>query len=342
MKRRSDVNQEKSKNPALESFSTQAYLSVNKRILKKFGPEGAIFLANLIDNYLYYLHSHAIKGEWFYVTHQKQMTQTGIQSEYRIRKWKKYFQKLEILELRFMGQPGKEYYKINEKVLWKILGFSSKEIEGLALKKSEGSISINTNKIKTKNKKMSFIDFQDFLEKFPKEWQKNEDFQEALESFILHRKEINRKLTDRAANGIVNKAVKTDIVRTILSIWRSIESGWTSIFPDKEELPESLEEPIGARIARWYSLGRKKPPAALLRRFARSNKPHEHEIVKRWERTPSSSLLVTRYAEWLEKQNWISDKEAWKLYEPDGKVFKRFLSSYQREIGVNIITGEEV
>ena len=44
----------------LDLFSSEAYLVVNKSLLKKYGPDKAIFISNLVDKLRYFLKSGQI------------------------------------------------------------------------------------------------------------------------------------------------------------------------------------------------------------------------------------------------------------------------------------------
>lgn len=96
---------------ALEIFSSQAYFIVNKRLLIHYGPEVAIFLSNLIDRYKYFLDKESLKDDWFFMTHEKQMEQTGLTIT-KIRNCKNKLINDHILRVERRGTPAKEWYFI--------------------------------------------------------------------------------------------------------------------------------------------------------------------------------------------------------------------------------------
>ena len=128
-----------SQDHALELFSSDAFLSVNKRLLKYAGPSVAIFLGNLIDKYKYFKHRGMDENDWFFQTHEWQKEATGL-SEKNIRKCKKQLINAEILQTCQKGVPAKEWYKINvNKLIVCIEDISIYEKqEGLDLPKGEG------------------------------------------------------------------------------------------------------------------------------------------------------------------------------------------------------------
>ena len=60
-----------SKSFALEILSSESYLVVNKKLIKQFGPDTAIFLSNLIDKYKYFQDKQILIEDGFYITHKK-------------------------------------------------------------------------------------------------------------------------------------------------------------------------------------------------------------------------------------------------------------------------------
>jgi hypothetical protein len=97
---------------ALEIFSSDAYLVVNKKLLQHYGPDTAIFLSNLIDKYKYFLDHEKIKDGWFFLLHDQQILDTGLNIG-RIRNCKKQLKEDHILETKMKGQPAKEWYLLN-------------------------------------------------------------------------------------------------------------------------------------------------------------------------------------------------------------------------------------
>ena len=105
----------------LDLFSSEAYLVVNKSLLKKYGPDKAIFISNLVDKLRYFLRSGQCSSDgWFFQLHKTQIETLNI-SEYAIREYKKFFQKEGILKTRNVGCPAKQYYALDlERLVGKI------------------------------------------------------------------------------------------------------------------------------------------------------------------------------------------------------------------------------
>lgn len=99
---------------ALELFSSDAYLTLNKKLLKTFGPEKAIFISNLIDKFKYFQkrYPHAIIDGWFYRSHKDQINETGL-TNYAIQKCKKELQIDGVISIKKQGIPAKEWMKIH-------------------------------------------------------------------------------------------------------------------------------------------------------------------------------------------------------------------------------------
>jgi hypothetical protein len=97
---------------ALELYSSDAYLTINKRLLQRYGPDVTIYLCNLIDKYRYFLKQNTLINNAFFLTHEQQMEQTGL-SITRLRNCKEILKSEQILSIKRIGTPSKEYYTIN-------------------------------------------------------------------------------------------------------------------------------------------------------------------------------------------------------------------------------------
>ena len=105
---------------ALEIFSSEAYLSVNKRLLYHYGPNIAIYLSNLVDKYKYFKDKKESNGDWFYIIHKNQKEQTGLTIT-KIRSCKLKLKQDGILTTLMKGSPPKEWYKINFQLLLQLI-----------------------------------------------------------------------------------------------------------------------------------------------------------------------------------------------------------------------------
>lgn len=109
------------KNLALELFSSDAFLVINKKLLIHYGPDTAVFLSNLVDKYRYFEYKKMLKDEeWFYLTHEQVMAQTGL-TETKIRTCKAKLRNDNIISTKMMELPIKEFYHFNWKTLIKIM-----------------------------------------------------------------------------------------------------------------------------------------------------------------------------------------------------------------------------
>ncbi len=81
------------------------HLQVNQGLCLAFGPEFAVFIANLYDQ-------EPSPNTWFVLGHVKQMNQTGM-SQHAIRKCKKMAQQLGFLRTKLGGLPCKEWYLLD-------------------------------------------------------------------------------------------------------------------------------------------------------------------------------------------------------------------------------------
>lgn len=104
------------KNLGLELFRSQAYLMINKNLIKMLGTELAIYLENLVDKYKYYQDRGMLEDDCFFLTHKDQQEQLGL-TEYQIRRRKKELVELGLISIIKKGVPCKEFYKIHFDVL---------------------------------------------------------------------------------------------------------------------------------------------------------------------------------------------------------------------------------
>ena len=128
-------------------LSSSAFLIVNKQLAKQVGLKGAVLLADLISKEEYFIANGMTDG-WFFNTEANIERDTTLTS-YQQRKVLKTLKKYEIIETKRKGIPAKQYFKINEANLLKIL--SCEETEELVVKKlndlSETNLTtINKNK----------------------------------------------------------------------------------------------------------------------------------------------------------------------------------------------------
>jgi len=128
---------------ALEAFSSDSFLVVNKTLIKVFGLQEAVFLSNLIDKYRYFYQRGMLQEDGgFFLTFEQQSEQIGL-SSHQLRKCKKSIESEKILKTYKKGIPSKEFYILNMKQLVDIIKeteYTSRPLksEGLDPLKSEG------------------------------------------------------------------------------------------------------------------------------------------------------------------------------------------------------------
>lgn len=134
---------------ALQLFSSDNFITLNKKLLETQGPEAAVFIANLVDKFLFFKSTNQLKeGRWFFLLHSSQMQSTGM-NEDRIRKYKKYFIEKGIISSKMMGNPAKEWYKIHVSSLLSLINNSPVSFQ--RSEKSEGSYNIYYTNIYSNN-----------------------------------------------------------------------------------------------------------------------------------------------------------------------------------------------
>ena len=164
-----------SNDQALELFSSDSFLVVNKRLLSYYGPEVSVFLSNLVDKFKYFQQRNLLEdGEWFYLIHAHQIQQTGL-TETKLRRCKETLRKDGIIETRMGGKPAKEKYKL---ILYNLLKtLENKRSRNLTPKPYENARAIKENKkdketssyeTASKNGQITPSQFEKFWTLYPK------------------------------------------------------------------------------------------------------------------------------------------------------------------------------
>ena len=210
---------------ALEIFRTDAFLAINKKLIRVLGLEKALFISNLIDKYKYFYDREMLTEDGgFYNTHEDQIYETGL-TEYQIRKCKKELIEMGILKTEKRGVPAKEFYFINFQLLitmvlgkklniegqdlTKIEGQDLTKTEGQDLTKTEGHLYNKTKDNKTKGNKNLFSDLE--IEDKQDKNSRYVPLAEKLASIIRKNKRIN-VTPQRIASWAneIRKLVETD------------------------------------------------------------------------------------------------------------------------------------
>lgn len=105
----------------LSHISSQSFLVVNKKILQILGPNQTILLSNLIDKYQYFRdRGRLVKNEWFFLTREKQMEQTGL-TEHHWNTSRSELENRELIVTKRMGVPARLHYKIDLRQIWALI-----------------------------------------------------------------------------------------------------------------------------------------------------------------------------------------------------------------------------
>jgi hypothetical protein len=127
MKRTKQNKRDISQELALELFSSDAYLTLNKKLLKKFGPEKAVFLSNLIDKFKYFKSRGMLEDDWSFLDRERELEDTGL-TNYAIRKCKKELVENGILSIQKRGIPARIWTKIHFNVLLEVTNSLGQEV----------------------------------------------------------------------------------------------------------------------------------------------------------------------------------------------------------------------
>jgi hypothetical protein len=219
-------------------LSSSAFLIVNKQLAKQVGLKGAVLLADLISKEEYFIANGMTDG-WFFNTEANIEKDTTLTS-YQQRKVLKTLKKNEIIETKRKGIPAKQYFKINEANLLKIL--SCEETEELVVKKlndlSETKLTtINKNKeIKTINNTISSR-----RSNFEKEVFNSEYHTDLCKEFFDYWTEPNKSNTKMKFE--LNKTWSTKLR---LKTWASNQKKW-----DKSKSNKKTMSKLDAQINEW-------------------------------------------------------------------------------------------
>ena len=94
-------------------LSSESFLLVNKRLIKIFGLDCAIFLSDLISKELYFENKNQIDSEgFFFNTQENRSEDTGL-SPYKQTASIEKLKEINVLSVKRIGLPARQYFKIN-------------------------------------------------------------------------------------------------------------------------------------------------------------------------------------------------------------------------------------
>ena len=101
-------------------LSSTAFIVLNKELARQIGLKAAILLADLISKEQYFIDNGGITDGWFFNTEANIQADTTL-NPYHQRKCIKELKKHQLIEVKRMGIPAKQYFKINEELVVQIL-----------------------------------------------------------------------------------------------------------------------------------------------------------------------------------------------------------------------------
>ena len=219
-------------------LSSSAFLIVNKQLAKQVGLKGAVLLADLISKEEYFIANGMTDG-WFFNTEANIERDTTLTS-YQQRKVLKTLKKYEIIETKRKGIPAKQYFKINEANLLKIL--SCEETKELVVKKLNDLSETNLTTInKNKEIKINNNTISNRRDKFVFEVLTFDYDESILNGFIDYWTEPNKSNTKMKYE--LNKTWSTKLR---LKTWANNQKKW-----DKPQSNKKTMSKLDAQINEW-------------------------------------------------------------------------------------------
>ena len=96
------------------------FIITNRNLINKFGLNSAVMLGELYGRSNYFKERNELKYGYFFATKDSIEKSTKL-SPYKQRKATSILQAVGILDVKHIDIPPKNYYKINEEKLWKVL-----------------------------------------------------------------------------------------------------------------------------------------------------------------------------------------------------------------------------
>jgi hypothetical protein len=219
-------------------LSSSAFLIVNKKLAKQVGLKGAVLLADLISKEEYFIANGMTDG-WFFNTEANIERDTTLTS-YQQRKVLKMLKKYQIIETKRKGIPAKQYFKINEANLLKIL--SCEETKQLVVNKLNDLSETNLTTI-NKNKEIRITNniISNRRNDFVFEVLSFDYDESILNGFIDYWTEPNKSNTKMKFE--LNKTWKTELR---LKTWAANQKKW-----DKPKSNSKGMSKLDAQINEW-------------------------------------------------------------------------------------------
>ena len=100
-------------------LSSTAFIVLNKQLARQIGLKAAILLSDLISKEEYFI-AHGMSDGWFFNTEANIQADTTL-TPYQQRKSIKELKKHQLIEVKRMGIPAKQFFKINEELVVQFL-----------------------------------------------------------------------------------------------------------------------------------------------------------------------------------------------------------------------------
>jgi len=242
---------------ATEAFRSNGFLVLNKTAIKQLGLIATVALSNYIDKYLYFKKKEPENEGWFYLTHEQQSNQIGLE-EYSVKGAKNILIQKGILITKRRGIPAKEWFMIDFERLSDFFGQDPTISGGQDPTISGGqdpTISgghknkeniIKENIIKKNIKIYKKVDPKQLIHDnlTHLEWIHDQKFCEALHSYLTHRQEMHKMLTPEACKRLARKLSKCSLQESTQALMRSVENGWTGVFPEALNSGVQVKNPV--------------------------------------------------------------------------------------------------
>ena len=200
-------------------LSSSAFLVVNKSLAKQIGLNETVLLADLISKEEYFIENNQLKDGWFFNTSKNIENDTTLTSHQQ-RKAIKKLADLEIIEVKLIGIPAKQHFKIHELRLLEFLQTSCENNANKMLKNRKLVVkkpqTINKNKeIRITNK-----DISNRKEKFILEVSSFDYDKSVLDDFVDY-------WTEPSKSGMLRfEMQKTFCVSLRLKRWQKNQKKW--------------------------------------------------------------------------------------------------------------------
>lgn len=220
-----------------------------------------------------------------------------------------------------------------------------------------------------------------FLESFPKEWVKRREFRRSAVNFYLHRREVGKRgLTPRAIKMLSKKLIRFKMREVIDAFDLSVANGYIGVFPKsngiskvatatkqippKMVLKQHFESDAKSWIqncylpalhlvgkenayqlskqlchtASWYDKKQRRP---IYKKIPKLSDPLFTDYSRWTNVIPGSKSFIKKYIEWLKDQTWL-DQIQTNMFQPESKVFQKFLKILQKSAGCDFFTGRSL